>query len=294
MSKKNSPVKSSIKTRIFSMGKKLDTQVARLAITGAIVLAATGAYALTNKTQHVSLQPRTAPVAVPVTTQVVAPLPVITEAAVITVINQQRFAKGLPPLAQNAQLDSAALARAQDMITNHYNDNSSHNPWGFVDNVGYHYNHIWLLSNLDTKTSTQAALEMTSLNGSTLLSSGNDIGMGIVSTGAGSYAVVIYTGVLTPTSTSTTSYPALTTGTNCSQVQATFGPIYLSGLSVAASTWSSTSTQMNDGYDQEVQTFYNSYVSEMQQFSCPPQSQSPTLRYLTTQPIQVADNRSPI
>ena len=66
----------------------------------------------------------------------------ISTANVIALTNQERQAVGLPALSNNAQLASAALAKANDMFAKQYWDHFGPNgetPWQFIKAAGYNY-----------------------------------------------------------------------------------------------------------------------------------------------------------
>ncbi len=66
----------------------------------------------------------------------------ISPANVIALTNQERQAAGLPALSNNAQLASAALAKANDMFAKQYWDHFGPNgetPWQFIKAAGYNY-----------------------------------------------------------------------------------------------------------------------------------------------------------
>ena len=66
----------------------------------------------------------------------------ITPAQVVDQTNQQRIGVGLPALTLNAALSQAALAKAQDMMTNQYWAHTSPSgtpPWTFIKQAGYQY-----------------------------------------------------------------------------------------------------------------------------------------------------------
>lgn len=56
-------------------------------------------------------------------------------AAVLCLHNQQRAAKGLPPLRENAKLDRAALAHSDDMVAEGYFDHTTPSGTSFVDRI---------------------------------------------------------------------------------------------------------------------------------------------------------------
>lgn len=58
-------------------------------------------------------------------------------------------------LEENYKLDNAATARAKYMAANNVLDNTSGNPWSFVENAGYKYTQIYLASTWG-ETSSQA------------------------------------------------------------------------------------------------------------------------------------------
>jgi len=71
-----------------------------------------------------------------------APQSVLTKAGVINLTNDQRTQNGLPALKENAKLDSAALAKAQDMLKNQYFEHVSPagaGPQDLAKSVGYAY-----------------------------------------------------------------------------------------------------------------------------------------------------------
>src|SRR4030042_1476724 len=66
----------------------------------------------------------------------------ISPSEVISLTNSQRAANGLSPLSENSALDSAALAKGNDMIAKGYwahfaPDGTS--PWSFFTSFGYKY-----------------------------------------------------------------------------------------------------------------------------------------------------------
>ncbi len=66
----------------------------------------------------------------------------ITETALTKFVNQGRQAKGFEPLAENKELDQAALLKAQDMIKNNYFSHESPKgitPWYWFKMSGYNF-----------------------------------------------------------------------------------------------------------------------------------------------------------
>ncbi len=83
----------------------------------------------------------------PETTYQTSPLaftatPDIPLAGVANFVNKERVKAGLSVLTRNAELDSSALAKCEDMVTKDYwshNDPSGREPWHFITDAGYDY-----------------------------------------------------------------------------------------------------------------------------------------------------------
>lgn len=68
----------------------------------------------------------------------------VTSQQIITDTNKDRQAEGLKPLSENAALDSAAYAKAQDMFAENYWAHfspSGKTPWDFILNAGYKFSY---------------------------------------------------------------------------------------------------------------------------------------------------------
>lgn len=66
----------------------------------------------------------------------------ITSSDLLTLTNQQRANAGVNALSDNAQLDNAAAAKAEDMFAKDYwahNSPTGETPWDFIIAAGYHY-----------------------------------------------------------------------------------------------------------------------------------------------------------
>lgn len=66
----------------------------------------------------------------------------ITHQDIVSLTNQDRLGKGVAPLQENLDLDSAAMAKAQDMLVDNYFDHYSptgETPWDFILANGYNY-----------------------------------------------------------------------------------------------------------------------------------------------------------
>lgn len=69
-------------------------------------------------------------------------LPQISADEIVNLVNQDRVNAGLPELTINPTLNSAALAKAHDMLSNNYFDHvspSGTKPWHFFKSLGYNY-----------------------------------------------------------------------------------------------------------------------------------------------------------
>ncbi|HEX5430237.1 MAG TPA: CAP domain-containing protein [Patescibacteria group bacterium] len=63
---------------------------------------------------------------------------------IMSMVNADRVSQGLPRLDLDPTLNLAALAKADDMITNHYFAHTSPDgvaPWYWIKNVGYNYSY---------------------------------------------------------------------------------------------------------------------------------------------------------
>jgi uncharacterized protein YkwD len=61
---------------------------------------------------------------------------------IMTLVNADRTKQGLPGLTLNSTLNLAALAKAEDMLANHYFAHTSPkglNPWYWIKALGYNY-----------------------------------------------------------------------------------------------------------------------------------------------------------
>src|ERR1035437_8447738 len=65
----------------------------------------------------------------------------ITPDNIVKLINQERTANGLNPVKMNTELQSAAVAKSQDMIYRDYFDHYAfgQTPWMFIIRAGYNY-----------------------------------------------------------------------------------------------------------------------------------------------------------
>jgi len=66
----------------------------------------------------------------------------LSQSKILEFVNQDRLSDGLPALALNPTLNLAALAKAQDMIANHYFAHTSPEgvaPWYWIRSLGYNY-----------------------------------------------------------------------------------------------------------------------------------------------------------
>lgn len=77
-----------------------------------------------------------------VSTGFAKPLPTLSLDQVMSLVNTDRASLGLPQLSINTNLNLAAMAKAEDMINNHYFAHTSPEgvaPWYWIKNVGYNY-----------------------------------------------------------------------------------------------------------------------------------------------------------
>jgi len=108
--------------------------------------------------------------------------PLITATGIITLLNQQRVAKGLSALNESTQLDKAAVARANDMIAKAYQDNTTDNPVSFVSQAGYNEGK-WALQSTYYQTSNESTINtlLNATNPPFITTTGvTDIGVGVV------------------------------------------------------------------------------------------------------------------
>ncbi len=66
----------------------------------------------------------------------------LTSGNLLSALNQDRLKNGLPPLVENRQLQSAALAKAHDILARHYFAHTSPSglqPWDFIKQAGLAY-----------------------------------------------------------------------------------------------------------------------------------------------------------
>lgn len=71
-----------------------------------------------------------------------AAIPSLSTDQIIGLVNSDRIDQGLPKLSLNENLNLAAMAKAYDMISNHYFAHTSPkgvSPWAFIKDVGYNY-----------------------------------------------------------------------------------------------------------------------------------------------------------
>ncbi|MBX4204890.1 MAG: CAP domain-containing protein [Candidatus Doudnabacteria bacterium] len=69
-------------------------------------------------------------------------LPSISLEGIMGIVNADRQSQGLPELSLNPTLNRAALAKAEDMISNHYFAHTSPEgvaPWYWIKTLGYNY-----------------------------------------------------------------------------------------------------------------------------------------------------------
>ena len=162
---------------------------------------------------------------------------------IVSLTNQKRVESGLPPLAFNSQLASAAAAKASDMIANDYwahNSPSGKTPWSFITAAGYKY--VYAGENLardfdDAGSVVDAWMNSSSHRENLLDKNFKDIGVAVQSgklAGREGILVVQHFGA-SVSSTSTTSSQGITntTGNNASpSPKASFQP---AGASAVAS-----------------------------------------------------------
>jgi hypothetical protein len=66
----------------------------------------------------------------------------ITEKSVISLVNDDRSARGIPTLNENSELSHAAMEKAMDMVANNYFDHNSPSgltPWYWIEKSNYNF-----------------------------------------------------------------------------------------------------------------------------------------------------------
>jgi len=106
----------------------------------------------------------------------------ITAASIVSLLNQQRTAKGLPALKWITQLDTAAVARANYMVANNTTSTTMGDPGADITDANYSYsNALW--SDTWNESTTQGAITSLTTGGDSNFgysTAYSDIGVGVV------------------------------------------------------------------------------------------------------------------
>jgi hypothetical protein len=134
----------------------------------------------------------------------------------LSLINNERSKAQVPALSENAQLVSAAIARANDMFAKGYYDNSTISPWSYVQQSGYKYQYLEAVSyKVVPNTSSSSDAFSAIMNGgykpALLSKSFTNIGIAVVDGQLKGYPttlLIIYVASPQPTA-SNPSYPSV-------------------------------------------------------------------------------------